>query len=132
MATFGAPTRSPGGEIAAEQERDAEGREVAGADGVEPGAHVLVVLRLVALDEDGGHVLVAGDDGDLAVGGGLDSGYRGHALLHVVDKTADALGTVAGKRGLEAEAQQVLAAEAEIHVLQVVQGAGEQGGADQH
>ena len=96
------------------------------------GVHVLVVLGLVAFDEDGRHVLIAGDDADRADGGGSHAGRGCHACLHIVGEAADALRLVAGQRRIDGEAEQMLAAESQIDVLQIVQRPRKQRGGDQH
>ena len=52
--------------------------------------------------------------------------------LHILGEAADALRLVAGQRGIDGEAEQTLAAESQVDVLQIVQRAREQRGGNQH
>ncbi len=95
------------------------------------GIHVLVFLALAAFNEDGRNALIVGEQGDYADRRGLYARSGGGSRLHIFGEAADAVGLVAGQRGIDGEAEEALPAESELDVFQVVEGAREQGGGNQ-
>ncbi len=129
MATLGAVLTSADGELAAGEDRLAEGGEVAGGD---PGASKSLFsssASVVALD---GEAVAVGVPAKFGVGRAcnrLNAGDAGTGLRGRRDHLRGAVFTVAGAGGIEAEGERDGRCEADCLTAEIVEGSDEEAGA---
>ncbi len=134
IATFGAPQRIARLELSAAHERHGESLEVPGPDAVDVRVHVLVFLRLIAVDLDSHAPLVPGKRTNLRHRRTAHTGNGRQRVLGLLEERLHPRRIVAAQCRINRKCQQALDRESGVNSTQVEQASREKAcaGEQQH